>query len=378
MSNKNTGSTYAENILLLGAGFTKNYGGLLASEMWAEIFNNEKIQAMSRIKNLMLNDFDYESIYYSVLEGIKDGRDLFLPIEFTKDEKNAVEVATRDAYDHIDEILISHQISNYTNWNHIVNKLLLEFGKTNDNGFIFTLNQDLFIERFYHNPPYQNPPNRYHKARLTIPGIDKSPEWFMEPYILTGKKVVNTEEELKLYYTLKKEDYCTLPNKNEFNLKKDSLLKEGSYFLIKLHGSYNWKSSDSSDIMVIGRGKNKQIHKEPLLNYYYDLFKEVLFQDQRRLLVIGYGFGDEHINSVLSEAVREHKLKIYILSPESPKSFKEKLCDGLEKSEDTINIWKGVSGYFQCVEDVLLKDVYRNQFEKEHFYDVFFGKDNWK
>ncbi len=167
-----------------------------------------------------------------------------------------------------------------------------------------------------------------------------------------------------------------MPKKNKFSSKSSSLLKEGSYFLIKLHGSYNWKSYDGSDMMVIGRGKRKQIHKEPLLTYYYDLFKEVLFQDQRRLLVIGYGFGDEHINSVLSEAVREHKLKIYILSPESPKSFKEKLCDGSQKSEDTINIWEGVSGYFQCIEDVLLKDVYGNQFEKEQFYDLFFGNSN--
>lgn len=48
MSNKNTGSMYAENILLLGAGFTKNFGGLLASEMWAEIFNNEKKFRLNR------------------------------------------------------------------------------------------------------------------------------------------------------------------------------------------------------------------------------------------------------------------------------------------------------------------------------------------
>ncbi len=130
--------------------------------------------------------------------------------------------------------------------------------------------------------------------------------------------------------------------------------------------------------MVIGRGKTEQINNEPLLRFYFDTFKEVLSQDKRRLLVIGYGFGDEHINSVISNAVKNHGLKIYILSPESPKSFKEKLCDGCGKSKDIINIWNGVSGYFQCVEDVLLKDTYGNQSEKEHFYNVFFGKNNWK
>lgn len=375
MSSENTGFMFAENILLLGAGFTKNFGGLLASEMWAEIFNNEVIQAKPRIKKLMLNNFDYESIYYSVLEGLRDQNDLFSSVEFTAEEKIAIKVATRAAYDCIDEILIN-QVNNSRRWSNTVNNLLYEFGISNNNGFIFTLNQDLFIERFYQNPR-KNPSLKFYNARISIPGIDKYPVWFMgeegNPF-----KSTPTEEEFKLFYTLKDDEYYPLPNKNEFDLRKDSLLKEGSYFLIKLHGSYNWKSSDGSDMMVIGRGKSEQIHKEPLLTYYYDLFKEVLFQDQRRLLVIGYGFGDEHINSVLSEAVRKHRLKIYVLSPESPKSLKEKLCDRCKKSEDTINIWSGISGYFQCVEDVLLKNVHENQSEKEHFYKVFFGKNSCK
>jgi hypothetical protein len=288
MSNENTGSMFAENILLLGAGFTKNYGGLLASEMWAEIFNNEKIQAQPRIKNLMLTNFDYEAIYYSALGGIKDVE--FISIDYTDDEKIAVKVATRAAYDRIDEMLIEHQIGNYKRWVNTVNKLLLEFGKTNNNGFIFTLNQDLFIERFYQNP-IRDPSRRFYNARLSIPGIDKYPAWFMgeEGNPFNG---IPTEEEARQFYKLKHDDYYTLPNKNQFDLKKGSLLKDGSYFLIKLHGSHNWVSSDGSDMMVIGRGKSEQIHKEPLLNYYYDLFKEVLFQEHRRLLVIGYGFGD--------------------------------------------------------------------------------------
>jgi len=34
-----------EHMLLLGAGFTKNFVGLLAKEMWTEIFNHKEIQA---------------------------------------------------------------------------------------------------------------------------------------------------------------------------------------------------------------------------------------------------------------------------------------------------------------------------------------------
>ena len=61
----------SEHILLVGAGFTKNYGAPLAIEMWAEIFNHKIIQAQSRIRKLMMDenfDFDFESIYTSIME----------------------------------------------------------------------------------------------------------------------------------------------------------------------------------------------------------------------------------------------------------------------------------------------------------------------
>lgn len=362
----------SENILLIGAGFTKNFGGLLADEMWIEIFNHEKVQAQPRIKELMLEDFNYESIYYKVLEDNS----------FSDDQKNAIIDATKSAYEHIDNILRQELVNNQRpRWLNTINELLLFFGNTNDNSFIFTLNQDLFIERFYHNPP--NPSNRYYKARLSIPGIDKCPEWFMDRYAPhSTETIIETEEDLDRFYKLKPGDYFKLPTEDMLKTRKSGLLEDGSYFLIKLHGSYNWISSNGSNALVIGRGKNEQIQNEPLLKYYFDLFKEVLSHDQRRLLVIGYGFADEHINYELSNAVKKHGLKIYVLSPESPKDLKNKLfkmSDELKKQsydkfEDPINIWNGISGYFQCVEDVLLKDVYDNQVMKEHFYNVFFGR----
>ena len=382
----------AENILLLGAGFTKNFGGLLANEMWAEIFNHEKIQAQTKIKRLMLNDFDFESVYYSILEGFEDKNGLFGEkgkyVEFTDEEQEAIKVATKSAYEYIDKILMWHVIGfgpeffdHKPKWVRVVQTLLVNFGVTNNNGFIFTLNQDLFIERFYQNPK-KNRPNSNYIPELSIPGIDKSPDWFMNLRALfeksaecarNGEKDIQTCEDKEQFYQLKREEYYPLPNKIAFDSKKDSILEEGNFFLIKLHGSYNWKGSDESDAMVIGRGKTEQMKKEPLLCYYFDIFKAVLSKKNRRLLVIGYGFGDEHINRVISKAITDYELKVYILSPGSPEKLKHELYKGCNKSEDTINIWDGVSGYFQCVEDVLLTDFNGNQVVKKHFYDVFFG-----
>lgn len=385
----------AENVLLLGAGFTKNFGGLLADEMWAEIFNHEKIQAQSKIKKLMLNDFNYESIYYSILEGFTDKNGLFGEkgkcVKFTNEEKYAIKVATKSAYSYIDKILMWHLISfgpefyDYKpKWVNVVNNLLMNFGLTDNNSFIFTLNQDLFIERFYQNPAKDHP-NKNKIPELLIPGIDESPEWFMNLNSLrekssershNGEEHIILCEEKEQFYKLKNDEYYPLPDETVFNSIKDSILEEGNFFLIKLHGSYNWKSSDGSDAMVIGRGKAEQMMKEPLLRYYFEIFNAVLSQGKRRLLVIGYGFGDEHINGVISKAIKDYELKLYILSPVSPEKLKKKLCEEPKKSEDTITIWNGISGYFQCVEDVLLKEFKGNQVVKLHFYDVFFDGNN--
>jgi hypothetical protein len=91
------------------------------------------------------------------------------------------------------------------------------------------------------------------------------------------------------------------------------------------------------------------------------------------LLVIGYGFGDKHINRVISDAVENHGLKIYILSPESPKKLKEKLSEGC-KTRETMNIWNGISGYSQKVEGILKSFSPENQTIREQFYNVLFGK----
>lgn len=175
----------AENVLLLGAGFTKNFGGLLADEMWAEIFNHEKIQAQSRIKKLMLDDFNYESVYYSILEGFEDKKGLFGEkgkcIKFTAEEQYAIKVVTKSAYEYIDKILMWHLISfgpecfdHKPKWVNVVYTLLMNFGVTDTNSFIFTLNQDLFIEKFYQNSSKDHI-NKNNIPELSIPGVYKSP-----------------------------------------------------------------------------------------------------------------------------------------------------------------------------------------------------------
>ena len=122
--------------------------------------------------------------------------------------------------------------------------------------------------------------------------------------------------------------------------------------------------------MVIGRGKIDQIQKEPLLKCYFEIFKKVLSQNQTRLLIIGYGFGDDHINRIISKSMRDNELKIYIISPESPEEFKKKLFEINNFGKD---IWQGISGYFSySLNEICPQELEKNQAIKKDFCDVFF------
>ena len=55
-----------KNILLTGAGFSANFGGLLAREMWSKILSNPKMDQLPQIREILRKDFDFESVYSNV------------------------------------------------------------------------------------------------------------------------------------------------------------------------------------------------------------------------------------------------------------------------------------------------------------------------
>jgi phage-related protein len=82
--------------------------------------------------------------------------------------------------------------------------------------------------------------------------------------------------------------------------------------VIKLHGSFNWRSPDGHNVMVVGTEKTAAIAGTPLLSWYIDIFKQVLSAGDVLLMIVGYGFGDEHINAAIAEAVERHGLRVFI------------------------------------------------------------------
>lgn len=60
---------FSHIILFTGAGFTANFNGFLAREMWSWIFNNPKLNNAGGIKLKLREKFNFEEIYSEVFDG---------------------------------------------------------------------------------------------------------------------------------------------------------------------------------------------------------------------------------------------------------------------------------------------------------------------
>jgi len=327
----------SKHVLLTGAGFTHNFGTPLADEMWSAIFNDEQIQAEHNIKNLMKSNCNYEKIYNIIMEE-----------SYTKNEKEAFNNTIYSAYENIDSIIIDYFTrGNKDNILHDIRTMIGLFSNQKKKSFFFTLNQDLFIERFY------SPNSNHIWMKPNIPGIKNKYNWFSRDFSKP----------------LEPSDYCPVPNKVELNDNPDSL--DGNFFYVKLHGSCNWTDSNGKRLILTGSRKAEQIQNESLLAHYLKIFEGVLFQPEQRLLIIGYGFGDKHINKIIANAVKNHGLELFIISPKSPNKFWKDLL--LECFGD--DIWQGLCGYYPYkLTDIIpnfglyghqFKNIFNNYFNEE-------------
>lgn len=131
-------------ILLTGAGFTQNFGGFLAQDMWALIFNHKEVSESANLRSLLRNDFDYESVYHQILyEGI------FLKDEdIIEKEKTIIKRVIKDSYNRLDKSIV--EANHGGNYFSEIRSFIENFSELKGGGgFFFTLNQDLFVERYF-------------------------------------------------------------------------------------------------------------------------------------------------------------------------------------------------------------------------------------
>ena len=84
--------------------------------------------------------------------------------------------------------------------------------------------------------------------------------------------------------------------------------------LYKLHGSSNWRDGANGSLLIMGGEKAREIQSHEILGRYAHEFQSQLSTPHTRLMVIGYGFRDPHINAVITAAV-EGGLKFFLIDP---------------------------------------------------------------
>ncbi|MFN7097931.1 MAG: hypothetical protein ACK4PR_10325, partial [Gammaproteobacteria bacterium] len=233
--------------LLLGAGFTANFGAPLAKDIWLSLFNNRLIQNNFKLKNLLaqhMEDYDFESFYHNVISS--NEIESFIKKQLT-DEIEFI-------FKHMDEFLYSYiMMKKYEKENISIAKILgflLSFSQDigRGNGCIFSLNQDIFLERLcsdYFSVEFQDNKSSYRNINLITPGAFDSACWST----YTGKPI--------------SQDQLSNCVKNVFMARsKDELT------LFKLHGSFNWKVDGIEPVMVIGRDKSAKINNFLMLTKY--------------------------------------------------------------------------------------------------------------
>ncbi|GEM_PF-1864251 len=317
---------YPENlrndILLTGAGFTASVGGYLAQEMWAKIFNHPALSKFPNVKKAMRHRqyrFDYEDLYHQIVVKRRQNlpfQDPVIILEANADA--AVEEAMQAAL--IDLVTKTMDHREYCRALNVFQlKALIKYfsGDLDAHGLIFSTNQDIFMEALCHQG---------HDASKHIvwhPGLEQ---------YTYGTDLNLPENDAALAAHVAPQKFAA-----------------HSLGYCKLHGSIHWRRNGTGKtVHVTGVNKLDAIQQEPLLRWYYELFKRALNRADVRLLVIGYGFNDPHINGVIRNAIKAHGLKVHIIDPRSPEQFNASFVhpEGEHHTRlDHQEIWEGIEMY---------------------------------
>lgn len=270
--------------LLLGAGFSRNWGGWLASEAFEYVLGCQEIRTNPQLRALLWK--------HQVSGGFEDAlaelQQVYAHSLAPGDQaamKAFQEAVTRMFGD------MNRAFIELVDWEfqrtdraRMLGPFLTQFDA------IFTLNQDVFLEHHYQSQDISLLGSR-RWAGAELPGMQR-----------------RASEDPRYATSWGMSTWVPLPD-SEFRVAR------GSQPLFKLHGSSNWKDTWGSDLMVIGGTKALEIGQRPILTWYARLFEECLSSANARLMVIGYGFRDQHINDILARA-SERGLQMFVIAPE--------------------------------------------------------------
>jgi len=270
------------HILLLGAGFSRNWGGWLASEAFEYLLGCSEIMQDARLRDLLWKHQPSGGFENALAE---------LQADFLRDPRaNKPQlIAFQTAITRMFEDM-NRAFFEITNWEfqnfkpRMISTFLARFDA------IFTLNQDVLLEHYYFN------------GNIALSDVRK----WVGPQ-LPGMRRLPSQDPIHAD-SWARSMWIPLPE-NEFRVESQSQP------LIKLHGSSNWSNPNGDPLLVMGGGKAREIAQNKILEWYANIFDEYLAKPSTRLMVIGYGFRDQHINDAIKRAM-SRGMQMFIIAPD--------------------------------------------------------------
>lgn len=255
------------HVLLLGAGFSRNWGAPLANEVTGSLLgqlHDDPVLAQR------LRSGPFEDAFAGFQRPRGDDENS-RRLRRLQDEVTSL-------FARMNTALASARFEFDNTVAHSVKGFLERFDA------IFTLNQDLLLETHYH-------PNVVSAkwTGITVPG--------MQPSYEAGHTGPAD------------------PTKLTWRPHGDPTIRGKLQPYFKLHGSSNWEDESGEPVLIMGSAKSGAIERFPVLRAYHDSFRTMVGQPGAKIMVIGYSFQDDHINQVIYDASMKSGLGTFLVDP---------------------------------------------------------------
>jgi hypothetical protein len=262
-------------VLLLGAGFSRNWGGWLASEAFEYLLGCPEIDESLKVLLWRHKRGGFEAALAELQKNRVNKTSLDPRLA---NLQNAILRMFADMDKAFDNIGFEFQ----SNRQYQIAPFLTRFHA------IFTLNQDLLLERHYLND------------NVTLLSDSRWNGW-----VFPGMKRAAAPA-----------SPLDNPNLGKWEPDPENFVVRPCFQpYFKLHGSSNWVASNSDELLVLGHNKRSIIDRYPVLKWSREQFKETLSRPSTRLMVIGYSFGDNHINEMIREAATNQSTALFVIDP---------------------------------------------------------------
>jgi hypothetical protein len=207
----------SNHYLLLGAGFSRNYGGLTASEFFDYLIANSQIREDHELLAILWRTKDKGGFEAALAELQRD----FVKHERNEDRLFRLQAAISEVFDVMNQVLIERDlgIEFQTVQEMMVRAFFFKFDA------IFTLNQDVLLEHHY----VKHIDLSAHSAGSQLPGlrmITDTPGFRPNPSWGTARWISES---------------------TNFRIEKNCQP------IVKLHGSSNWQDEDNQQLLVMVR-----------------------------------------------------------------------------------------------------------------------------